>query len=973
MTDPFEALARTSDDRERLRVLEAHPDLRSETGFRKLLTRLESGEDPAAGGCVPDAALGLARLLDPEDRAEALSAVAHLLFRRARYAEAASLYAEAADQAVPGSPVEVEARLRGIDCSGARGDLDGGLALAAELEARLGSTDSPDANLALLWSARGHLLLSASRFAEALASYDAAARVHAELGDEQRLAEVELRQATALMRLGRFREAEPVFRRGKGWFLATSERTPRNETFVAIAASSLGVLSYYLGRYGDALSEYEDARARFTRSGSEAQRAMVCDNIAETCLELNLLAESGSLAAEAAAIFDRLNLPGHRARADINRARAFLRGRPPRRAEAVRLLREARRTLLLSGDHVWTMLAGLELALALIPEDPREALKIARAAEQFCDENRLDHHATYARWALAEAALASGDDAAAAAAFADLLVRAEALNLSDLAARVRLRRGELAERGGDRAAARAEFDQALEWIERTRASLGAEDYRASFLEDKEVVFRKSVELALDASGGVEPAEVLRRVERGKSRILLDYLAALEEGRNTGSRNVLTDTAPGGAPVSPAARVLSERRLAVREELRVLYRRRRDPAPEVHGSPASPPHPMPGAEPAPRDPVPHLEAEYLDLTRRLQSLFPGRGVTEVAVDLADRLAARLDPDTALLNLYELGPDLLHITLYRGSPRVERLPGAADRARALLADFEDDVLGDMVGLDVTEAGDSLGAALARRAEKILVALYHTILAPVEEHFARASRLAIVPHGALHLAPFAALISPRGTLVDLYEPTLLPSASALIAPRRRRAAGRPVVIGGPSGRLSEVETELREVTAQLGARLVDGSGPGVRDALRDAPAIHFAGHAVLRRDNPLLSWLELPDGRLTLGDVLELDLAADLVTLAGCDTAAGASRPGDELLGMARAFLHAGAGALIGTLWPVEDRASRDLISRFYAHLAMQPPARALRMAQLDVRKVRPHPYYWAGFVHVGAPRRFEGSVA
>ena len=81
--------------------------------------------------------------------------------------------------------------------------------------------------------------------------------------------------------------------------------------------------------------------------------------------------------------------------------------------------------------------------------------------------------------------------------FEDLLVRAETQNLSDLAARVRLRRGELARLAGDRAAARIEFDRALEWVERTRASLGAEDYRAAFLEDKDAVFQRSLELALE--------------------------------------------------------------------------------------------------------------------------------------------------------------------------------------------------------------------------------------------------------------------------------------------------------------------------------------------------------------------------------------------------------------------------------------------------------------------------------------------
>lgn len=978
----FEVLARTPDDLERRRILKAHPELRSQGGVRALLSHLDASGDPSAMAPVLEAALTLARALDPDDQAESLVAVAHILFRRARYAEAEELYAEAAAQAGARGEreLEIEALLRRIDCCGARGQTRAGLALAEELEPRLNGRDR---DLALLWGARGHLLLAASRYAEALTSYEAAVRVHRALGDERALAELDLRRATALTRLGRFREAEPLFRAVKTWFqveaaagptAASTGRGASPTVMAAVAASNLGVLSYYLGRYGDALGEYEEARNGFGMAGSEAQRAMVLDNIAETYLELNLLAESRTLAEEAAAVFLRLGLGGHRARAELNQARALLRERPPRRERALDLLRSARQTLGQQGDQVWSALAGLDLAGALLESDPAEALKLADQARIFCRGAGLDHYENYAGWVRAEALMAAGQLAEAELEFDRIVVRAEAQNLSDLAARCHLRLGRLAEERNDRSRAATEYERALTWVETTRASLKADDFRAAFLEDKELAFARGLELALQAAetGAVTPAELLLRVERSKARILLDYLAASEQrlgpvaGSEDGSaaRGGESVATAGSPPFRPATGALEERRTRLREELALLHRVIRDTSEGNAGRESR--------ETARREAT-ALEAEYLDLTRRIQNLTPRRGMERVPEDLAARLLDAVDPDTALIDYFILGDDLLALTVYRGQMERHRLNGAAAMARSLLADFEDEVLGDMTGLDAEEAGSTIVNALARRADRVLVGLHHTLLAPLDALIGRASRLLIVPHGVLHYVPFAALISPGGALIDRFELAVLPSAAALVAPERpRRAGGRAVVVGGPTEDLPFLAAELAEVTELLGVSSA-GTEADLISLLPEASLIHFAGHAMLRRDNPLFSYLETPRGRLTLGEILEMELSADLVVLSGCETGAGLSRPGDELLGLARAFLHAGAGSLVASLWPVDDRATRRLMGCFYRHLRSVAPGVALRRAQLEIREEMAHPYYWAGFVHVGGPAGRRGRGA
>jgi CHAT domain-containing protein len=101
--------------------------------------------------------------------------------------------------------------------------------------------------------------------------------------------------------------------------------------------------------------------------------------------------------------------------------------------------------------------------------------------------------------------------------------------------------------------------------------------------------------------------------------------------------------------------------------------------------------------------------------------------------------------------------------------------------------------------------------------------------------------------------------------------------------------------------------------------------------------------------------------------MHLSADLVVLSACDTALGREVRGEGLLSLTRGFLHAGAPRVLASLWRVEDRATGELMARFYRGLLAEgrTPAAALRAAVGEVRHDpalghRRHPYYWAGFV-------------
>jgi CHAT domain-containing protein len=76
------------------------------------------------------------------------------------------------------------------------------------------------------------------------------------------------------------------------------------------------------------------------------------------------------------------------------------------------------------------------------------------------------------------------------------------------------------------------------------------------------------------------------------------------------------------------------------------------------------------------------------------------------------------------------------------------------------------------------------------------------------------------------------------------------------------------------------------------------------------------------------------------------------------------GDELLGLIRGLLYAGAQTLLLTLWDVHDQTTAQFMKSFYSHLqASQNKAFAAKEAMLQLRERYPHPYYWAPFKLVG----------
>lgn len=196
-----------------------------------------------------------------------------------------------------------------------------------------------------------------------------------------------------------------------------------------------------------------------------------------------------------------------------------------------------------------------------------------------------------------------------------------------------------------------------------------------------------------------------------------------------------------------------------------------------------------------------------------------------------------------------------------------------------------------------------------------------------------------------------------------------------------------GQPFPRLVYTRREARAIAQKIPAQQslmaldFDASVATVqRPELADYGILHFATHGVLNSRYPELSGLvfSLVDssgasrpGFLRLQDIYRLRLHAHLIVLSACNTALGPEIRGEGLIGLTRGFLHAGASTVVASLWSVQEYATAELMTRFYAHLwrngRKSSPGAAMRAAQLEIREMQNQrwqsPYYWAAFVVQG----------
>lgn len=325
---------------------------------------------------------------------------------------------------------------------------------------------------------------------------------------------------------------------------------------------------------------------------------------------------------------------------------------------------------------------------------------------------------------------------------------------------------------------------------------------------------------------------------------------------------------------------------------------------------------------------------------------------------------LDPRTALVEWFSIGDEIVALVLAAQSVRVIREVASVAELHTRLG-----LLG--LGMRAYAAGKSRDERAERAAYRALEHLGDVLVGPLRDAIARHSRLIVAPHGLLHGVPFHALAVDGEPLWSSHEVSYVPSG-AVLSLLRRRGADRPlpplVVADTLGGRLPHVQREAEEITRLLRSDPVTSpTRERFLASLAGAGVVHVAAHCRFDRDVPLLSAIHLTGGPVTAADLLEARTPAALVVCSGCETGAHRVLPGDELMGFARAWFHAGAASLVLSLWPVVDASTNRLMRRFYERLLTGESApTALRHAALSLRdEGYAHPLHWAPFIFVGDP--------
>jgi len=282
--------------------------------------------------------------------------------------------------------------------------------------------------------------------------------------------------------------------------------------------------------------------------------------------------------------------------------------------------------------------------------------------------------------------------------------------------------------------------------------------------------------------------------------------------------------------------------------------------------------------------------------------------------------------------------------------------------------------------TESRKASADSPFKNLNKVGESLYKKLILPIES-IITSKNLTIVPHGPLHYLPFNALHYKDSFLIDRYKIRVLPSASVMkfLKVPRTGQAGELIVFGNPDLGHQRYDLPFAEAEALTIAKEQPNSRVLIRKQASETAIkkfgdqfrrVHFATHGTFNPEIPLESRLLLSkdnenDGMLTVGELYDLSLNADLVTLSACETALGKVANGDDVVGFSRGFLYAGTNSIVSSLWKVDDKATSVLMQAFYRSLRSTDKRTALRNAQLKVKnKYRAHPFFWAAFQITGA---------
>ncbi len=517
------------------------------------------------------------------------------------------------------------------------------------------------------------------------------------------------------------------------------------------------------------------------------------------------------------------------------------------------------------------------------------------------------------------------------------------LNYADATWRMDFVDGLVAEADGHPSEALDHYTAAVGRLDQIRAGLNVQEQRAAFVDTDTVqdLYRRAVRLSLAAN---DRDRAWAFLERGKARTFLEQLQ--------GHRFAADAASPETADLRKLEQRIIDLRASLSPEAQVVQR----------GA---------GMEPTVvLAQLRHLEEQFA--LSRQQSLVASNRATQplsVAPIQLGEVQRRL-PEHAALVEYSLLDDTIAAFVVSGST-VESLSWPADTSL-----LRTNVQALRVALSHL-SGPGNPVALA---QTVSATLLPNVLAHVP---ADVDHLIIVPAGYLAYLPFEVLPVAAGTqLIDRYAISYLPSASTLQFLRPWQtpsgherlflgALGNATVEDWPSLPGTIVETDRILKLYPTATRVIEGAftSAAARDALEHDDWVHFATHGLVDEQAPMFSAVLMGSNtagstRLSMYEIADVPIKANLVVLSACETGLGRLFRGDEVVGLTRTLLQAGAGAVVSSLWKVSDDSTAQLMETFYSGLRSGlPPSQALREAAISTRKQYGMAFFWAPFVLTG----------
>ncbi len=836
-----------------------------------------------------------------------------------------------------------------------------------------------EAELARTLSGSIQSLLLLGRYDQAIAAGERAGAIFRQQGNTRRLARLEINIGNIYHRQDRFSEALAFYERAYEQMLAHDDaeglaavlsnlslchislndfpkalelhQVARRHCeqkgmpiLVAYADYNIAYLYFLRGEYGRSIQMLRDASVSAKKANDPYQLALCNLDLSEIYLELNLSAEAGELGRAANAGFHQLGF-GYEAAKALGFA-AIAASRQGQAFEAVELFAQAKEMFVRDQNQVWPSLIDLYEALVLFTEGRLfEARRLCAAAHEFfrTSTSSLRGKAVLADLLLARIALRLGDTKLAKQHCATALGDLANLDSPTLLYQAEFLMGEVERITGNEDSAYESYCRARVAVERLRSSLRGEELKIAFFENKLEVYESLVDICLRRQNSFE--EAFGYIEQAKSRTLMDLLNQ--------PVHVATAVDAGQSELVRSIRNL-------REELNWYYNliEREQLRPEERS----------------QERVQQLEQQArsreADFARAVKEATVAEA-NEAGVQMPSNLSLEeirsvIPADTAMVEFFcahdrivvcVLTGEKLHICPVTVQARVQKL---LQLLQFQLSKFRLD----------PEYVATFSGPLLESTQAHLKSLYQELIAPVRRLLDGARDVVFVQHGLLHYVPFHALHDGESYLIDRFSIFYAPSASiyAHCQTKGVNVAGDSLILGVPDERTPAIRTEV-EALAQIlpNARLFVGDDATENVLQNQGPkskTVHIATHGYFRQDNPMFSSIRLGTSHLSLYDMAHLQLPVEMVVLSGCATGLNVVTPGDELMGLVRGLLQAGAQSLVLSLWDVHDDSTKEFMVEFYTQLQQgRSKAEAMQIASVSLRERRPHPYHWAPFLLIG----------